>query len=180
MRGGLQQGYLDSLIQHNFIMLMQKLRITLDTKGFSLFELMISMVLIAIVSSIGIIGWQQVKEHQMLRGAISSLQYYLEQKRESAYLKNEDIVIGFKKTGQMNCFYQKGLSNQCELNLNPSLMITINHDDDQIQFYGKRNTARSLSISISNRSGKMKIIISSLGRIRECTVNQDAVENPPC
>lgn len=145
-------------------------------RGFSLIEIMIVIVMIAMLSSGGIYGFQQWQQHQQLWQITHQLSQFLHYLRSDANAYNRDHLLTFHQQHKGWCFTSQPYGHlPCEATsqwqfiprFKDVSMVEMTHG---LGFYGVMNTAKPGHIIVSNPAGKRKIIISVWGRIRSCSL----------
>lgn len=146
------------------------------TRGFSLIEMMIVIVIVAILSGGGIYGFKQWQQHQQLWQTAHQLGQYLHHLRSDANRHNRDHLLLFFQLSDRWCLASKSVPDtSCagggEWQFIPHFKAVSLIDITQgLGFYGVMNTAKPGHILLGNAAGKRKLVISAWGRIRICSV----------
>lgn len=144
--------------------------------GFSLIEMMVVMVIVAMLSAGGVYGWQQWQQQQRLRITTQQIRHLLEQLRADATWNNRDHLLAVKRSGNSWCLASKliaeggcNASHRWSL-LQPFADVDITDSTSGMGFYGLRDTAWPGHITLQSSAGKWRVILSTQGRIRVCEV----------
>jgi prepilin peptidase dependent protein A len=144
--------------------------------GFSLIEMMVVMVIVAMLSAGGVYGWQQWQQQQRLRITTQQIRHLLEQLRGDANWNNRDHLLAVKRSGKSWCLGSKliaeggcNASHRWSL-LQPFADVDITDTTSGMGFYGLKNTAWPGHITLQSSAGKWLVILSTQGRIRVCEV----------
>lgn len=152
------------------------------TYGFSLIEMMVVIVIIAILSSGGLYGFQCWQQHHRLWQTTQQLSQFLHHLRSEASGHNRDHILTYAQHQKRWCLASHQHSGKPCVATSQWQFIPRFKDVSMVEmthglgFYGVMNTARPGHIILANSAGKRKIIISVWGRIRICTV----MENTSC
>jgi prepilin peptidase dependent protein A len=144
--------------------------------GFSLIEMLVVIVIVAMLSAGGVYGWQQWQQQQRLWITTQQIRNLLEQLRSDANWHNRDHLLMVNRTGKTWCLASKLLeANLCHSDgrwrlLQPFADVDITGATPNLGFYGQRNTAWPGHIDLQSGAGKWRVIISAQGRIRVCEV----------
>lgn len=141
-------------------------------QGFSLIEMMVVMLIIAILSSGGIYGFQQWQNHQRLWQTAQQLSQFLYHLRSDANQFNRDQILSFWQRDDRWCLTtQRYIGKPCLTHSQWQFIprfkdVSISEITPSLGFYGVMNTAKPGHIILRNAAGQRKIIISVWGRIR--------------
>ncbi|MGB7800726.1 prepilin peptidase-dependent protein [Buttiauxella sp.] len=144
--------------------------------GFSLIEMMVVMVIVAMLSAGGVYGWQQWQQQQRMSITTQQIRHLLEQLRSDANWHNRDHLLTVNRTGKKWCLSSKLIdANQCLSEgrwrmLQPFADVDIGEVTAGLGFYGLRNTAWPGHITLQSAAGKWRVVLSAQGRIRVCEV----------
>jgi len=150
------------------------------TQGFSLIELMVAIMMIAILSYGAIYGFQQWQQHQRLWQTTHQLSQFLYHLRSDANGVNRDHVLTFWQQHDTWCltsqlYTDKPCMTTSQWQFIPHFKdISMAEMTHGLGFYGVMNTAKPGHIILSNAAGQRKIIISVWGRIRTCSLTDNA------
>jgi len=146
-------------------------------RGFSLIEMMVVMVIVAMLSAGGLFGWQQWQQQQRLRITTQQIRNLLEQLRSDANWHNRDHLISVKYAGKTWCLSSKLVEeNQCHSDGRWRLSqyfsdVDITGITAGLGFYGLKNTAWPGHITLQSPAGKWRVVLSAQGRIRVCEMS---------
>ena len=178
-----------------------------DTRhsGFTLIELLLTMALAGLLTGLAVPSMAQFVDKQRLRSAAETLAQELRLARNHALTYKKTIYFsvqtsapqqwcyGWDDTEKCNCQAAGRNANACESgttgstrlhrqtsNAYPSVILSLSRSapNRHIRFNAVRGTATAGTLSIANNAGKLRIIISPLGRVRTCSVS--ATGYPPC
>jgi len=168
-------------------------------KGFTLFELIISIAIISIISIIGIASYQHLIANQALSYRADQIYYTLKLAQSEAIKRNKTIYVhfcqqqsvwkmGISESSQCDCFTY----NACQLdgiekvqNLADGKTLFIN--EEAITFSGNQASYKALrfkveigSITLTNSEKKSLSIIQSGKRLRVCAPGIEKLGYPQC
>lgn len=144
--------------------------------GFSLIEMMVVMVIVAMLSAGGVYGWQQWQQQQRLQITTQQIRHLFEELRSDANWNNRDHLLTVKHSGEAWCLGSKLIpENDCNASgrwrlLQPFADVDITETTSGMGFYGLKNTAWPGHITLQSSAGKWRVILSTQGRIRVCEV----------
>lgn len=148
-------------------------------RGFSLIEIMVTMVIVLILSAGGTSAWQRWQAQQHLWQSVQQLRNYLTLLRDDANWHNRDHLLRLEREGEQWCIGTmasgvKPCTQGDVFQFTPRWPdIRLVEITSGLAFYGLRNTAWPGHIRICNSAGEWQVILSVWGRIR---VNQVAGE----
>jgi prepilin peptidase dependent protein A/type IV fimbrial biogenesis protein FimT len=168
-------------------------------KGFTLFELMITMTIIAIIVMVGVPSFLQIKKNIQLKGAIESSYFAFQHARSAAISNGSDVTLSINP-GTNWCI---GISNTGDCDCNILNSCTVNGIEQQVKSsdfshismrgisFGASSIAvfdgvRGLSIGnagsmiFSDGSNEAKLILSNMGRVRICIAEGDLGSYSSC
>ena len=140
-------------------------------QGVSLLEILIVMLIVSILSYLSISSYQHVIKQRHLIQNVRETIAFLSYQRQQALLFNVKIKIVFwlSPHNKIMATPLHYLPVQQEIfSLAPGIQLkqsTISN----VTFGGIRQTLRPMSFVLQSEEGEVKIIISSLGRIRACS-----------
>lgn len=135
--------------------------------------------LIAILSTLANRGWQQYQNRQRLEEASNRLLIFLVQVQGAANWRNESyfiyptwqdaawcLIAGMNKSSPNGeCYSELGMSFK-----QPFADIKlIAPTQTRLEFHGRRNMALGGHLLLENAAGRIRIILSSRGRLRRCS-----------
>lgn len=141
-------------------------------QGFSLIEMMVVMLVIAILSSGVIYGFQQWQHHQRLWQTTHQLSQFLHHLRSDANGFNRDHILTLWQQHDRWClttepYAGKPCMTTSQWQFIPRFKdVSISEMTPGLGFYGVLNTATPGHIILNNAAGQRKIILSVWGRIR--------------
>ena len=149
----------------------------MQQKGFSLIELLIAMMIIALLATIGMNGWQDFKARNELANTSRQLLAFLNEVKIYANTYNQNQAIHlFNLPNNQWCLAvtpeTRPLACDTPFHFVPQsqhVYIAGLTDKTMLSFYGRRSTAQSGTLRLSNDIGESRIIISTRGRIRFCS-----------
>lgn len=140
--------------------------------GFSLFELLIVLAIIAVVSAIvmpGILSW---RSNASLRGAAGNLKGDLELSKAKAVRERSPVTVTFLATHYQVTFTDKDGNVQTLRNrklpggVKVDLDSTNFKDGDKTVFSARGLPGAGSAVLVNNSGQQKKIVVSPLGRIR--------------
>lgn len=160
----------------------------MQQKGFSLFELLIVVVISSVMFTIAIVNWREFQLRSELTNTTLALVTFLNQVKSNAnfqnrnnaiyIIKEEDqpwrlIVIDNEQNDHDQIFFQF-------INPNNQVEILKKNNDLLSIFHGRRCMAQPETIKLKNDIGESRIIISTRGRIRYCAYAMQLAGFPKC
>ncbi|AVJ55382.1 hypothetical protein C5610_03100 [Idiomarina sp. OT37-5b] len=122
--------------------------------GFSLLELLVSMVVVAFLLAAGMPGLQQTSERVQMAVWSERVMLLLQQRKAFAMAEDRSVTVDLASLAT---------------ELPPRLLLTHNfYAGAPLSFEGASGFARAGSLELRNGGYAVKIIISGLGRIRRC------------
>ncbi|WP_392559498.1 prepilin-type N-terminal cleavage/methylation domain-containing protein [Orbus mooreae] len=161
----------------------------MNSSAFSLLELLIVIAICSILATIGLASWRDLQDRNELSVVtLGVLQFLNEVKLVANHYNHNQSVYFVKKSHQEWCIVasEADLSaSDCEYRLrfvvqNKHVELTGLSTNAQLIFYGRRNTAKAVTIKLKNRVGESRIIISVPGRIRYCSYQTYLSGFTPC
>lgn len=149
----------------------------MNSYGFSLLEILIVMIISAVLVSVGIASWRDMQDrHELSSVTLGILQFLNEAKIDAnTYNYNQNIHF-IKQNDQEWCMVAREdeVNAECVgffqfINTNKQVELIGFSNNPLLIFYGRRNTAKAVTIRLKNRIGESRIIISVPGRIRYCS-----------
>ncbi|HCO8218065.1 prepilin peptidase-dependent protein [Escherichia fergusonii] len=147
-------------------------------QGYTLIEILVAMLIIALLSAGGVYGWQSWQQQQRLWQTACQLRDYLLYLREDANWHNRDHVISVIREGKSWCLVSSAVGQTTCMPASPLIFtpgweeINLAEVTPALAFYGLRNTAWPGHIRLQNTAGEWQILISPWGRIRSCKPTQ--------
>jgi type IV fimbrial biogenesis protein FimT len=168
--------------------------------GFTLIELLLTVALVALLASLAAPAMSQLIERQRLRGAAEALAQELKQARNHALTHQTAVFFSLDDSARAWCYgwsdraacdcqadsdcsthlADSNLSHRIRSNDYPAISLSLNRDASRqlIQFSAIRATATAASFTLNNSAGELKVIVSPLGRVRQCSRNMSTYS--PC
>ncbi|MFG1173519.1 prepilin peptidase-dependent protein [Erwiniaceae bacterium CAU 1747] len=148
-----------------------------QSAGFTLLELLIVMALIAVLSLGSWQGWQRWQQMRQLNDTAQQIQRWLLRLRSDAWWHNADRVT-WLKPGRRWCLGSGKQPDTCSPHSRLTLLapwpeVSILSVTAEMGFYGVKNTARPGNVTIGSDAGERRIIVSSRGRVRICSVSEE-------
>lgn len=142
--------------------------------GYSILELLIAMVIMVLIILPSINGWLHYQQRIKLANVSHVLLAFFIQVQLQANRYNHVYVLNYYEQNG-NGYIEASLNDPLKNNtvkfiqsLSPGVVEGF-QPNSPIIFYGKRNMAAAGTITIKNRAGKIKFIVSTKGRIRRCS-----------
>jgi type II secretion system protein H len=143
------------------------------TAGFSIFELLIVIAVIAVVSAIvtpNIISWRNSAK---LRGAAGNVKGDLEMSKARAVRERSPVTVTFTATNYQVTFTDKDGNARTLRNRQLPAGVRVDLGStgfgfmgDQTQFNGRGLPVAGSAVLVNTKGDQKKIIVSTLGRIR--------------
>ena len=152
-------------------------------EGFTIFELLVVIAVIAVVSAIvtpQIIGWRNSAK---LRGAVGNLKGDLEMAKTNAIKENNYVAVSFADNGYavfVDLSNDRALDDGEPVLRNRALPAGVAFDrlhpdwtfPSNVTGFNSRGTADNGTVVLINTKGEQKnVVISTLGRIRVETIH---------
>lgn len=141
--------------------------------GISLLEMLIVMMIASILSYLSITTYQQFTHQRQLIHSVRETIAFLSYQRQQARLFNIKMKISFHLSPSNKIvtipFHQRHLTEkQTIFQLVSGVQLT-QSTVSNFTFGEIRQTLRPMSFVLQSSEGEVKIVISSLGRIRACS-----------
>lgn len=147
-------------------------------KGISLVELLLVITLAGIMAAWGAQSWHHHRQRESLADSARQLLAFLTHLQAKANRNNNTALLWIREDEQGCLGSGDKPEIACSL-LDGGISFTPYPDvsiaiplKKEIGFYGIRNTAQAGNIMLSNPAGRIRLIISSRGRIRLCSEEQ--------
>ncbi|CNF06125.1 MULTISPECIES: prepilin peptidase-dependent protein [Yersinia] len=147
-------------------------------KGISLIEVLLVIALVGVMATWGAQSWHQYRQRERLADSARQLLAFLTHLQVQANRSNDTALLWIQQHGQ-GCLGSGDkptapcsvLTGRVFIPPYPDVAITMSLQKS-IGFYGVRNTAQAGSILLNNPAGRIRLIISSRGRMRLCGEGQ--------
>ena len=147
-------------------------------KGISLIELLVVIALVGVMATWGAQSWHHYRQREKLADSARQLLAYLTLLQAQTNRSNGTALLWIQQTEQ-GCLGLGSRPNTTCSTLAGHAFIPPYTDvaitfslHKRIGFYGIRNTAQAGNIMLSNSAGRIRLIISSRGRMRLCSEGQ--------
>ncbi|WP_281350982.1 prepilin-type N-terminal cleavage/methylation domain-containing protein [Budvicia diplopodorum] len=150
--------------------------------GMTLIEMMLVVAIMAILTTGGMTSWQSYQQRIFLEQASSGALAFMSQVQFAADWRNRSYRIRIGRRENVACISAGQLadSSDChsELGLaftlpDPGLSLDMSQSDIGLGFYGLRNSAGTGHLTVVNRAGRVRLIVSAKGRLRRCSEKVD-------
>ncbi|WP_306079914.1 GspH/FimT family pseudopilin [Oceanimonas sp. CHS3-5] len=147
-------------------------------RGLTLIELLIGLVVMTILTTLAVPGFQSLREQYTVRSAGMAVYADLQLARSEAIKRNREVTVCFTNSGAANWSYALHDSDDCSGDIiesvssqnYPSIIVESNVGAD-ITFTPRRNTFFAGNIAVKNGTYVMKAVLSNYGGIRSCSDN---------
>lgn len=167
----------------NYVKFMMK------SAGFSLLELLIVIMIIGILSLMGVNSWRELKLRSELSVVTLNVVQFLNDVKTNANFYNYTQYLFIVKLNKdqwcLVASLNEQIPNQCDYQFNfkpeySTVEIIGSYNRVLGSFYGRRSTAKAVTIKLKNPIGESRIIISVPGRIRYCSYHTYLAGLPKC
>ncbi|MEZ3499598.1 prepilin peptidase-dependent protein [Pantoea sp. KPR_PJ] len=146
--------------------------------GFTLPELLFVLVIVSMLSLSALQGWQRWQQRQQLWETARQLQSFLLRLRAQANWQNQDRVLWLLPGDRWCLGSGPKPSGSCERGktlqfVSPYPDVNVTGLRGEPGFYGRHNMAKAGSLTFSNASGRLSLIISARARIRLCQPEEE-------
>ena len=164
-----------------------------NNHGFTLFELILSLIIIAVISTIGISSYKGVIANQALSSRANQIYYTLQFAKSEAINRNKKIYVqfcqqqldwrmGLSEDAHCDCFSENsclldGIETVYELADGKTLLIGqefLKFTGDQASYGPLRFSVETGSIILENSEGNALSIVQSAMRLRICAPEKSA------
>ncbi len=164
--------------------------------GFTITGLLVTIALLAIMTSIAVPDWRQQVERMRLRSALSDISASIRQARQDAItLRTPVSIVMMPAEGDRpwclgrysgpdcdciasSCLLDGQLQRPISGASYPGIIIRVLPSRGHIRFYATRGTSSAGSVQVTAGRFQAMVIINSLGRIRFCS--NELPEYPRC
>ena len=168
-------------------------------KGFTLFELIISLLILGLISVVGISSYKALIANQALTSRIDQIYYTLQFAKSEAIKRNKKIYvqfcnqqqswkIGISESSHCDCFTQgscqlSGIEKIQDAADGQILLIddeAITFTSNQTSYDTMRFSVETGSLTLKNSEGNSLSIIQSAMRMRVCSKEKAQLGYPKC
>jgi len=168
-------------------------------QGFTLFELIISLIIIGIISTLSLSSYSGIVANQALASRANQVYYTLQWAKSEAIKRNKKIYVkfceqeaqwkmGVSETPHCDCFTPDScqlagdekvqpLADNHQLFIDKSLLT---FTGDQASYGPMRFSVETGTIVLSNSENNALSIIQSASRLRICSPNATSLGQPIC
>ncbi|AEY00717.1 type IV pilin [Oceanimonas sp. GK1] len=147
--------------------------------GLTLIELLIGLVVMTVLTSLAVPGFQSLREQYTVRSAGMAVYADLQLARSEAIKRNREVTVCFTNSGTADWSYALHDSADCSGDIietvssqsYPSMMLTASYSPGRLTFGPRRSSLSSGNVQLSNGHHMMKLVTSNTGRIRTCSVD---------
>ncbi|CNI99238.1 prepilin peptidase-dependent protein [Yersinia mollaretii] len=147
-------------------------------KGISLIEVLLVIALVGVMATWGAQSWHHYRQREKLADSARQLLAYLTHLQMQANRSNDTALLWVQQNGP-GCLGSgnkpatpcSALTGSVFIPPYPDISISISLQKS-VGFYGVRNTAQAGSILLNSPAGRIRLIISSRGRMRLCSEGQ--------
>ncbi|MGE4801740.1 prepilin peptidase-dependent protein [Yersinia hibernica] len=147
-------------------------------KGISLIELLLVIALAGVMATWGTQSWHHYRQRERLADSARQLLAFLTHLQAKANRNNSSVLL-WVEPGQQGCL-GSGDKPVTPCALLENSVFTPPYTDvaiaislkKEIGFFGTRNTAQAGNIMLNNSAGRIRLILSSRGRMRLCSEEQ--------
>ncbi|WP_101048451.1 GspH/FimT family pseudopilin [Macromonas nakdongensis] len=161
------------------------------SRGLTLLEALMSLSILAILTSIGIPIAKHLQQNMQLKGAAEALTSELRHAQSESVKRQAGFSVNFRTNGDTWCYgYSIDISCDCTVptscsidNLEqvrrhhqyPGVRILPSVSGNRFSFQPRRGTVTAGSVTLTASNGKqLRVVVSGLGRIRTCTPTGEA------
>lgn len=156
------------------------------TSGFTLLELMMATVMVAILAAIALPSYQSLRQEQMVRAATQALYTDMMLLKSEAIKRNQNLSLIVFNSGLSNWCYRisiDGSCNSCTDNCSslegrkgadardfPGITLK---NESTVTFSPRRGSANSGNWELQSGDYRAKVKISTIGRISACALSSN-------
>ncbi|MEQ9860702.1 prepilin peptidase-dependent protein [Pectobacterium cacticida] len=159
-------------------------------QGFTLLELLVVLTIVALMAGSGVHGWIQYQQAIRLEQNAQQLLDFLQRVQANAYWHNATRTVKLIPQGEQWCMVavqnDKQQQEACRearsdqfVRRTQDVVLTA-FTSPVFTFFGLRNAAQAGHISLSNRAGQLRLVISVRGRMRLCSESRVVLAIPLC
>lgn len=158
------------------------------TSGFTLLELMMATVMVAILAAIALPSYQSLRQEQMVRAATQALYTDMMLLKSEAIKRNQNISLFVFNSGLSNWCYRididddgscsctdtdgcSSLEGRKGADASEFPGITLTFNASKVTFSPRRGTANAGGIELQSDNYQSRVKISDLGRVSVCSPN---------
>ncbi|MDV2856827.1 GspH/FimT family pseudopilin [Oceanimonas sp. CAM02] len=148
-------------------------------RGLTLIELLVGLVVMTVLTSLAVPGFQSLREQYTVRSAGMAVYADLQLARSEAIKRNREVTVCFTNSGTADWSYALHDSPDCSGDIietvssqsYPYMMLTASYSSGRLTFGPRRSSLSSGNVQLSNGHHMMKLVTSNTGRIRTCAVD---------
>jgi type IV fimbrial biogenesis protein FimT len=189
----------DHLLQEAAVILGKGFNMFANSKqnGFTLLEMMVTIAVMAIITTTVVPGFNSMREKHKIRGAAETIASDLQLARSEAIKTNQSVSLSISGNGTTNWCYGINDTGGCNCNVNNACQVdgttvrvasnndfsntnlTTNFASQTATFDPNRGTTNSGTTTLTANGKTVKIFISAIGRISFCSTDYSFYPNCP-
>lgn len=161
----------------------------LKQNGFTLFEMMVTIAVMAIMTTAVVPGYNSMKEKHKIRGTAETIASDLQLARSEAIKTNQNVSLSISGNGTTNWCYGINDTGGCDCSVSNACQVdgatvrvassddfsdinlTTNFAGQTATFDPDRGTTNSGTTTLTANGKTVKILISAIGRISFCSTD---------
>ncbi|WMC10031.1 GspH/FimT family pseudopilin [Oceanimonas pelagia] len=156
-------------------------------RGLTLIELLVGLVVMTVLTSLAVPGFQSLREQYTVRSAGMAVYADLQLARSEAIKRNREVTVCFTNSGAANWSYALHDSDDCTGDIiesvssqnYPYMVLNASYSPSRLTFGPRRSSLSSGNVQLSNGDYLMEVKTSNTGRIRTCSAD-DLIGVPEC
>lgn len=164
--------------------------------GFTLLELMIAAVMVAILAAVALPSYQSLRQEQMVRAATQALYTDMMLLKSEAIKRNKNLSLIVFNSGLSDWCYRiddGGSCGNCDDSCSsidgrkggdatdfPSITLTWGFNNSKMTFSPRRGTANAGGIVLQSGDYQSRVKISNIGRVSACALSNNLGGLEPC
>lgn len=167
-------------------------------RGLTLIELLVGLTIMAVLLSVALPAFSSWRETARLRGAAAALQSDLRLAQSEAQKRQSSMAVSFRSTSSGGWCYGWRLDTHCDCRQAQQCVIdgaerVVRSDDwpgialvpgvsgGTFTFNPRRGTVTAGNVTLAGEyGGQLRVVVSGIGRIRQCTPNGSLAGVPAC